>query len=125
MLYRTINQLSVIEERDADSFQAKYNAEMQRLAKWAPRGTFNITPGSYSAIIEYAETMSIPEDVRDEFELNGVSYVCGLCPHFKLPEDKRVKKILCKASGQTKLCDSNSGACLWLYEQIARGEVEL
>lgn len=123
MISRKIIKLQVIEERSAEAFQERYNSEMERLAKWSPRGTFNISPGAYSAVIEYEEELKIPETLEDEFNLEGLSYECGVCPFFQLPEDKRITKIICKETG--RLCRSTSRACETLYHKIKRGEVEL
>lgn len=125
MISTRINQLKVIEERNAQAFEKAYNDAMLNCAKWSPTSKVTINPGQYTAIIEYMEEVKIPEDVRDEFALNGVEYVCGVCPFFSLPDDKRVKKYLCTASGKHRLCNADSRACVWLYSQILAGEVNI
>lgn len=125
MITRSLNQLKIISAHDPRTFEELYNKAMLDLAKFQPRGTFTINPDSYSAVIEYTRDVKIPEDIRDEFALQGVEYTCSLCPHYTLPEDKRIKKTLCSASGNQVLCRADSPACVWLYEQISRGEVDI
>lgn len=125
MIRRDLKQLKVLHSRDPRDFEKEYNEAMLELAKFDPQGTYSINPENYSAVIEYTREVKIPEDIRDEFELQGVKYTCSMCPYFKLPEDKRIKKVVCSETGRPILSTADSDACVWLYKKIAIGEVKI
>ena len=109
----------------ADSAQ-QLNQKLYELRDKRPQVTFE----GLIARISYSESVSIPEDLVDQYELAGVRLRCGACPFFEPrrnmngSEDKRAKWGACPCAtyGRTS---RESGACNRLFEMLNSGEVRL
>jgi hypothetical protein len=74
------------------------------------------TPDGFLAILEYTIPDDIPDDIREEMEMQGVKIRCMDCPHLVRVPDKRVKHLQCDL-GMRELTRADMRACLWRYEQ--------
>lgn len=119
-------QYEVIEEQDKAEFKRALNEGMRLHKHQHPKSQIEIAGPTWRAVITYTEEIFFPEDLSDEFYLEGKSYKCGQCPHFKLPEnDKRVRHIFCSEDGNIKRRCKDDGACDYILEKIKRGEVTI
>lgn len=74
------------------------------------------TDDGFLAILEYTVNERIPEDIREEKEMQGIRLKCDDCPHLVRVQDKRVKYLECDL-GMRELTQANMRACMWRYEQ--------
>ena len=123
MIHETRKQIRVIEAETAKGFETAFNEALAELAKWRPDVTLNMQRGTHCAYIMYTETVTIPEDIRDEYELKGIRYICGDCPWFRPSPDRRIKYTTCDR-GEYRTT-YNTAACLALYKAVDNGEVKL
>lgn len=124
MIYETISDIRIIQSQNPNEVETKYRELMQDLAGKNPKAKtgFDSSIGHY-AHITWEYEVKKPEDIREEMNLKGIKYVCGECPRFDLPEDKRIKNVFCETAGRKVSYDCN--ACLLLYQQVASGEVRI
>ena len=76
----------------------------------------------HCAYVEWKVEVIKPENLKDEFKLKGIEYVCGECPFFRLHPDRRVKYTTCQMGVR---CSYEDGACERLYEGIQKGEIDM
>lgn len=74
------------------------------------------TADGFLAIVQYTVSERIPEDIREEMEMQGIRHKCGDCPHLMRVSDKRVKHLHCDL-GMRELTQADMRACMWRYEQ--------
>lgn len=101
-----------------------YNAAMKRLAEMKPIDDVQIHDGNFVAVIRYEVEERVPETVRDEFALEGISYKCYQCPLHDEIHDRRKATVSCKYGrcGQTRLKEE---CCETFYRRLARGEIKI
>lgn len=116
-------QVEIISTNDAMDFQRQINERMREHSEHSP--VLNMDLERLRASVRYKVSITIPETLRDEYELDGISYYCGECPFFILPSDKRIKHIICDKGGTIKRCSAERSACDWLYEEIDAGRVKV
>ena len=78
---------------------------------------------NFCAYVTFEEVEKIPENAKDEYELDGISFQCRDCPYCKKSEDKRIKHLECLApddSGMPRTRGSNH-ACVFFYEELKAG----
>ena len=123
MIRKRFPKFSILENKNPEEMSQKLNELMEEIAcKDADVKTgFDASIGHY-AHVRWEEEIIIPEDIRDEYKLKGIEYVCGECPFFVLQKDRRIKHSVCN-KGEKVWYDHS--ACLKLYEMIERGEIEL
>lgn len=122
-------QFAIVHADSASLFQKQLNEEIYRLRDNDPVVKFSESIPFY-AQVKYSVDNTTPEKVSEEYELQGVQFVCAQCPYFKAPqkddgtEDKRCKYGDCEHTelGRTF---KNTPACDKLYELIAEGSVKL
>lgn len=122
MRTKEFKKIKVVESHSGAEFERLYNEAMAELAGKNPQEIIKLGEG-HCAYICYTESEEEPENIRDEYSLRGVSYVCGECPYFNSVDDKRVKHGICNMAGRKVRSDSY--ACLFLYQQIASGVVSI
>ena len=123
-------QFAIVASDSASLFTEQLNEEICRLKDKNPSVHFSESTSPFYARIKYTEDFTKPETLSDEYELQGVSFVCLQCPYFKpaLKEDgtvdKRVKWGDCEHAefGRTY---KTTPACDKLYELIKEGDVKL
>ena len=124
-------QFAIVHADSAPLFTQQLNEEIYRLRDNNPVVKFSESIPFY-AQIKYTVTQRTPECLGDEYELQGVTFACALCPHF-LPErtrtgeaDKRCKSGDCSYNGnEYGRTFRSSEACDHLYELIKEGKVKL
>lgn len=122
-------QFAIVSADSASLFEKQLNEEIFRLRDNDPVVKFSESIPFY-AQIKYTVDCTTPEKVSEEYELQGVQFVCAQCPYFNAPlkddgtEDKRCKWGDCEhaALGRTF---KTSPACDKLYDLIAEGGVRL
>ena len=124
-------QFAIVHADSASLFNEQLNEEIFRLRDYHPVVHFSESIPFY-AQIKYTVTHSTPECLGDEYELQGVTFACALCPHFlpaktrKGEDDKRCKVGDCSFDGnEFGRAFNNSDACDHLYELIKEGKVKL
>lgn len=122
-------QFAIVHADSASLFQKQLNEEIRRLRDNDPVVKFSESIPFYAQIKYYVDSTT-PEKISEEYELQGVQFVCAQCPCFKAPlkddgtEDKRCKYGDCEFSelGRTF---KKTPACDKLYELITEGSVKL
>ena len=77
---------------------------------------------NFCAYVTYEEVERVPEDLKDEYELMGVAFTCGDCPHRQHTEDRRVKRFACNAGVEAYVCKCDP-ACNRFYEELQAGKL--
>lgn len=122
-------QFAIVKEDSAALFTVKLNEEIYALREYSPVVTFS-DADPLCAYIKYVARTSTPETLMEEYEAQGVRFICSQCPFFKpvLKDngeiDKRCKWGNCEHAefGRTY---KTSSACGKLYELIREGDVKL
>lgn len=112
-----------IVERNPETFDERLNNLMEDISRKEPHCErfFDASIG-HCAYVKWTETIIEAEDIRDEYTLKGIEYVCGDCPFFVLQKDKRIKYHICNKGERTWY---EHQACLALYEMIEKGEIQI
>lgn len=129
MKCESIQQFAIVNEDSASAFEEVLNAKMKELSRNHPVIAFNENYPFY-ARISYTQTVEIPENVADQFELEGACFHCGDCPMFQPilkadgTVDGRVRYGNCEMSefGRTY---KDSKACDQLYKMLKSGRIGL
>lgn len=122
-------QFAIVHADSASLFEKQLNEEIYRLKDNDPVVKFSESIPFY-AQVKYTVDNTTPEKVSEEYELQGVRFVCAQCPYFKAPlkddgtEDKRCKYGDCEHTDLGRTF-KNTAACDKLYELIAEGGVKL
>lgn len=77
----------------------------------------------FLAYVEWEEYEKTPETVEDEYELEGMTFTCGQCPHLDLDNYKGNRKTYpCKYStyGMTRM---GTRACEVFYKDLRCGAI--
>ena len=106
MRNESYQQFAIVAADSAQQLTDQLNQKLYELRDKRPQVTFE----GLIARISYSESVSIPEDLVDQYELAGVRLRCGACPFFE-PRRKRTSR--------------ESGACNRLFEMLNSGEVRL
>lgn len=122
-------QFAIVHADSASLFEKQLNEEIYRLKDNDPVVKFSESIPFY-AQVKYTVDNTTPEKVSEEYELQGVRFVCAQCPYFKAPlkddgtEDKRCKYGDCEFAelGRTY---KKTAACERLYELISEGGVKV
>lgn len=129
MKHSAYQQFATIHEDSASLFDARLNAKVYELRAFNPKVVFSERIPLYAHII-YTVTEDVPENIAEASAVEGVSFVCGMCPYFKAPRkddgtaDKRCKYGDCEHTelGRTL---KMAPACEKLYEPIKEGDVKI
>ena len=109
-------QFAIVASDSASLFTEQLNEEICRPKDMNPSVHFSESTSPFYARIKYTEDFTKPETLSDEYELQGVSFVCLQCPYFK-PGDFEHAEF-----GRTY---KTTPACDKLYELIKEGDVKL
>ena len=126
MKAQSIQQFAIVQSDSAAQFEEELNARMRDLSKKCPKVKFD----GLTAYISYVETVSIPESLADEYELNGARFHCEDCPEFQaiLNKDGSVNRVI--KYGECQFAEyrrtyKDSPACERLFELIKSGRIGL
>ena len=126
MRHESFQQFAIVAADSAQQLTEQLNEKLIELKDKRPQVTFE----GLIARISYSESVSVPEDLVDQYELAGVRLRCGDCPFFEPrrnvngSENKAAKKGACPCApyGMTR---RDSMVCNRLFEMLNRGEVRL
>lgn len=78
---------------------------------------------NFCAFITYEVTKRVPETIKDQYELDGVTFTCSDCPFLERKEDGRIRRFKCLASEQSgeEWSRRESDACEYFYEALQSG----
>ena len=125
----TYEQFAIVASDSASLFSKQLNEEIYRLKDNNPVVHFSESIPFY-AQIKYTVDDTTPDSISEEYEAQGVQFVCAQCPHLKAAlkddgtEDRRCKWGECEFS-ETGRVPKNAKACDRLYELINEGSVKL
>ena len=78
------SQMRYLKADTGEELERAYNSLIDRLSRQAVRIEDRIiSVDTFAAIILYSFKESIPQCLKDEYELEGVFPKCSDCPHFK------------------------------------------
>lgn len=77
---------------------------------------------NFCGYVTYEETKRIPETIKDEYELLGITFTCGDCPYRKGTDDKRIKHFRCEAEQEAYVLKHDS-ACDLFYRMLRSGDI--
>lgn len=80
--------------------------------------------GEFIAFIDMVSEVKILESIMDGYQDRGECYKCGECPHMLRSGDKRRRYHQCEM-GMREQTRWNSPACLYFYEALDRGEIDV
>lgn len=120
-------RIAVIESESATQFEKSFNEKMDELSEQSGV-SYRILerPDKYCAIISYEVTVKVVENAKDEFNLEGVYYLCRHCPYLVDPHDKRIKHCDCEhPSNRIRSTHKDYDACNVLYEGLKNGTLKI
>lgn len=122
-------QFAIVHADSASLFQKQLNEEICGLKDNDPVVKFSESIPFYAQIKYYVDSTT-PEKISEEYELQGVQFLCAQCPYFKpvLTDDGEVDRRY--KYGDCEFTDlgrtfKKTPACDKLYELIAEGSVKL
>ena len=126
MRHESYQQFAIVAADSAQQLTEQLNEKLYELRDKRPQVTFE----GLIARISYSESVTIPEDLADQYELAGVRLRCGACPFFEPrlnmdgSEDKRAKRGACPCA-KWGITSRESMVCNRLFEMLNSGEVRL
>ena len=113
----------VIECANGKEYENLFEKTMDELAKFSPVVIDKLNAEGHCSYIEWIETYTVPENIRDEYLLQDVRYTCRQCPFYAVNPDGRKRYHDCDRVGH-KVYPGDL-ACLYLYQRVAEGEVTI
>ena len=83
MRTRRFQRIEVVSETSPGDFQDKLNELFTTLEGKKFQTQLYNNENGFSAYITYEEIEKIPECLKDEYDLKGVSFTCKECPYFE------------------------------------------
>lgn len=129
MTYSAYEQFAIVREDSAALLTERLNEQVYALRQYRPVVTFS-DADPLCAYIKYAKKVAIPETLADEYEEQGIRFICAQCPFFRPAlrdngeADRRCKWGYCDHTEFGKTYKT-SAACDKLYELIKEGDVKL
>ena len=126
MRQESYQQFAIVAADSAQTLTDQLNAKLRELADKNPTVTFE----GLIARIRYEERRTVPEDLGEEYELQGVRLTCQDCPFFEPilkadgTVDGRMKWGDCPHTESGRVF-RDSRACTRLYQMLSSGEVRL
>ena len=126
-----MKKMMLIENADAAAFGAAVNAALAEFRNAQP--SFPAEGVCYIVYEEFNEAERLVNlerrygalsdtPVADEFEAEGIRYLCKNCPHLEIGEDKRRKMWPCKYA-EYGMSRKDCGCCEFFYKQLKQGKV--
>lgn len=124
-------KMMIIEETDTMAFGSAVN---NALEKWPDaQVSFPAEGVAYIVYQEYNDEAALAEierrygksttPVTDEFEKEGIRYLCKNCPHLEIGKDKRRKLWPCQYA-EYGMARMDCGCCEFFYKQLKQGKIE-
>lgn len=108
-------------------FEERVNDFLEEMTMRGAETNIKIETNPLIAIIEYEETILIPETISDKYDLRGMKCHCEQCEHFTIPDDKRRKRGFCEL--HQEMTWKSSSACDEYYmefeEEVEKGGFKL
>lgn len=126
MRNKSIIQVGVVASADPNQFEEQLNSRLRELADYNPTITSrDMTDGIYRVMFEWTENESTAElfSVKDEFNADGIRFICAECPLHDIETDKRRKRVSCKYAdnGITHL---EHECCEYFYKLLKQNRIE-
>ena len=123
MIRKDYPKFEILQSKNPEELTEKLNMLMEKIACKSPevKTDYDSSIGHF-AHVRWQEEIIEPEDIRDEYKLKGIEYVCGQCPFFVLQKDRRIKYSVCNQGTETWY---DHKACVELYQMIEDGKVEI
>ena len=123
MIQKEITRHKTIQTKSPKTFDSELGKLLEEVALCEPEVTrFYDSEAGHIAYVTWKESIIKAEDVRDEYEMKGISYHCGDCPYYEHPNDKRIVYSTC---GLGQRASYGKRACVELYEKIQKGDVNM
>lgn len=124
MLTKTGEKVKTIVGETAFDFDSKLNSFTDKLDAKGIRYKLDLSVSAgLIAFVIYEKQITLPECVKDEYELAGEKHNCIECPFYVRPTDGRVKNTRCPKT--EKLRRANDPCCEDFYKWLDRGEIKL
>ena len=124
MKVQTIRQFVVVEAETGAEYQAAINAYYSN-PNYKGVTVDHRNRNNFCAYITYEETHKEPETIKDQYELDGVTFTCSDCPYMERNPDKRVRRFRCMAADESgeDWTRRESSACELFYQALQNGEL--
>jgi len=129
MIATSYQQFSIVQGDTAEELTEKLNAKLFDLRTKQPVEK-PVTFEGLIARISYTEKTTAPENLAEEYALQGVKLTCQDCPHFTArlkadgSEDLRAKVGSCQFASYGRTY-RDARACEYLFNGLRNGEVKL
>lgn len=122
MKKKTITQIEIIQESDAQLFKQKVNDRLREI-ETVLELSFP-SEKQFCALIKYEYTETIPEDARDVYyQQHGKHYLCNDCPFLELDPDRRSVSHWCSLHNDR--VELRRPGCEDFYNGLMNGEYHL
>lgn len=118
MRTETIRQVAVIDEQSGKGFERAFNEKMKELARFKV-DIDRANTREFLAYIFYEETVTIPENAKEEYKLRGEVYHCADCPMIQWGEGRN------HSCPRSKMVHDDTPACSYFYEALKEGRFEV
>lgn len=111
-------RVKVADATSADGFEKAINEILDKADD--PEITFD-TNRPFLAYVKYTEIVSVPDCLRDAYEMRGDYHFCEECPYFIEPTDGRRKYERCEVG---EPCKVGKPACNLYYKMLTEGTLQ-
>ncbi len=126
MKEQQFQQFAIVQGNTASNLTEKLNSKLLELKDKEPTVEFD----GLTARIRYFESVSVPEDLTDEFKMKGIDLKCASCPFFEPMEkadgtvDERAKRGKCPCA-KYGIAFSDGPVCDTFFKMLNDGGFEL
>lgn len=126
MKEQQFQQFAIVQGNTASDLTEKLNPKLLELKDKEPTVEFD----GLTARIRYFESVSVPEDLADEYKMHGLDLKCSVCPFFEPIEkadgttDERTKRGKCPCATYG-IAFSNGAVCDNFFRLLNDGGFEL
>lgn len=113
----TRNKARTVRADNAEEFDRLFNKASAELPSSAE---LVWDPSPMCVHFIYTDTEKIPETVKDEYELKGITYCCRNCPYLEKDEDRRKRRHACKYAVYGEVFEDEP-ACERFYRELNAG----
>lgn len=113
MKQRRSQHIEVVSERSPAEFQDKLNALYEELQGQPFQQTLYNNENGFTAYLTYEVVEQIPETLRDEYKLKGITFTCGECPYYEAVNRYEGMCDFCK--GTLRRTDEADCKAFWSY----------
>lgn len=126
MKEQQFQQFAIVQGNTASDLTDKLNSKLLELKDKEPTVEFD----GLTARIRYFESVSVPEDLADEYKMHGLDLKCSVCPFFEPMEkgdgtvDERTKRGKCPCA-KYGIAFSDGAVCDNFFRMLNDGGFEL